>query len=85
MLTFLAPPRPWKGGFLRDAAAEGRLPRAFPFPSAGPLSLLSRLADLDATNRTGIALVFPDTSPRGAGIEGEDKDWDFGAARLLAT
>jgi len=26
----------------------------------------------------GIALVFPDTSPRGAGIEGEDKDWDFG-------
>lgn len=27
---------------------------------------------------TGIALVFPDTSPRGAGIEGEDKDWDFG-------
>ncbi|GAA5953547.1 hypothetical protein JCM10213_009319 [Rhodosporidiobolus nylandii] len=39
---------PWKGGFLRDAAAEG------------------------------IAIVFPDTSPRGAGIEGEDKDWDFG-------
>jgi len=26
----------------------------------------------------GIALIFPDTSPRGAGIEGEDKDWDFG-------
>ncbi|POY74694.1 putative S-formylglutathione hydrolase [Rhodotorula taiwanensis] len=39
---------PWKGGFLRDAAAEG------------------------------IALVFPDTSPRGASIEDEDKDWDFG-------
>ncbi|KAI5481768.1 carbohydrate esterase family 1 protein [Pseudohyphozyma bogoriensis] len=39
---------PWKGGFLRDAAAEG------------------------------IALVFPDTSPRGAGVEDEDKDWDFG-------
>ncbi|KAJ7293401.1 carbohydrate esterase family 1 protein [Mycena rebaudengoi] len=26
----------------------------------------------------GIALLFPDTSPRGAGIEGEDADWDFG-------
>lgn len=26
----------------------------------------------------GIALIFPDTSPRGAGIEGEDTDWDFG-------
>lgn len=23
----------------------------------------------------GIALVFPDTSPRGAGVEGEDADW----------
>lgn len=26
----------------------------------------------------GIAIVFPDTSPRGAGIDGEDEDWDFG-------
>lgn len=26
----------------------------------------------------GIALVFPDSSPRGAGVEGEDADWDFG-------
>lgn len=26
----------------------------------------------------GIAIVFPDTSPRGAGIEGEDDSWDFG-------
>jgi S-formylglutathione hydrolase len=28
----------------------------------------------------GLALVMPDTSPRGAGIEGEDDDWDFGTA-----
>lgn len=26
----------------------------------------------------GIAILFPDTSPRGAGVEGEDNDWDFG-------
>lgn len=26
----------------------------------------------------GIGLVFPDTSPRGARVEGEDDDWDFG-------
>ena len=26
----------------------------------------------------GLAILFPDTSPRGAGIEGEDSDWDFG-------
>ena len=28
--------------------------------------------------RLGLALVMPDTSPRGAGIAGEDDDWDFG-------
>jgi S-formylglutathione hydrolase len=27
----------------------------------------------------GLMLVTPDTSPRGTGIDGEDKDWDFGA------
>lgn len=26
----------------------------------------------------GLMLVVPDTSPRNTGIEGEDKDWDFG-------
>jgi S-formylglutathione hydrolase len=26
----------------------------------------------------GLMLVAPDTSPRGAGIQGEDADWDFG-------
>ena len=26
----------------------------------------------------GIAILYPDTSPRGAGIEGEDESWDFG-------
>lgn len=26
----------------------------------------------------GVILVSPDTSPRGLGLEGEDKDWDFG-------
>lgn len=25
-----------------------------------------------------IAILFPDTSPRGAGIEGEDDDWELG-------
>ncbi|GJN93261.1 hypothetical protein Rhopal_006308-T1 [Rhodotorula paludigena] len=49
-LTCTEDTAPWKGGFMRDAAAEG------------------------------IAIVFPDTSPRGAGIEGEEKDWDFGTA-----
>lgn len=29
-------------------------------------------------SRHGLAVVMPDTSPRGAGIAGEDDDWDFG-------
>ena len=28
--------------------------------------------------KEGIAILCTDTSPRGAGIEGEDDDWDFG-------
>jgi S-formylglutathione hydrolase len=28
----------------------------------------------------GLVLVAPDTSPRGAGIPGEDTDWDFGTS-----
>lgn len=31
-----------------------------------------------SASRHSIALIFPDTSPRGAGIKGEDDDWDFG-------
>jgi S-formylglutathione hydrolase len=31
-----------------------------------------------AASRLGIAVVYPDTSPRGLKIQGEDKDWDFG-------
>jgi len=30
--------------------------------------------------RVGLAVVFPDTSPRGVGIPGEDDSWDFGSA-----
>jgi S-formylglutathione hydrolase len=33
---------------------------------------------LSDASAQGIAILFPDTSPRGAGIEGEDADWDFG-------
>jgi len=54
--------------------------------------LLTYLAGLSCTEDNGtqkghflkdaasqnIAILFPDTSPRGAGIDGEDDDWDFG-------
>lgn len=31
-----------------------------------------------AANQLGVAIVAPDTSPRGANIEGEEDGWDFG-------
>ena len=54
--------------------------------------LLSFLAGLTCTEETftmkagaqrlaaqlGLALLMPDTSPRGAGVAGESQDWDFG-------
>jgi S-formylglutathione hydrolase len=30
----------------------------------------------------GIAILFPDTSPRGAGIEDETATWDFGVGKF---
>lgn len=31
-----------------------------------------------AASKHGIAIVYPDTSPRGLNIQGEDESWDFG-------
>jgi S-formylglutathione hydrolase len=31
-----------------------------------------------ACAKHGIALIAPDTSPRGLGVEGEEESWDFG-------
>ncbi|KAJ8509425.1 hypothetical protein ONZ45_g8396 [Pleurotus djamor] len=63
-----------------------------PSSAKGKVPLLTYLAGLTCTedngtqkggflahaSEEGIALLFPDTSPRGAGIEGEDDSWDFG-------
>ena len=59
---------------------------------SGKVPVLFYLAGLTCTEETfmikagaqrraaelGIMLVTPDTSPRGAGVPGEDDDWDFG-------
>ena len=63
-----------------------------PAAREGPVPVLWFLAGLTCTEETatikagaqahasrlGLALVMPDTSPRGAAIDGEDDDWDFG-------
>lgn len=40
---------------------------------------------LNTAGQEGLAVVFPDTSPRGAGIAGEDDDWDFGTGAFHHT
>jgi S-formylglutathione hydrolase len=63
-----------------------------PQAAAGPLPALFYLAGLTCSEETfaikagaqqhaaqqGLILVAPDTSPRGAGLEGESASWDFG-------
>jgi S-formylglutathione hydrolase len=63
-----------------------------PQAGAGPCPLLYFLAGLTCTEETatikagmqrlaaelGLALVMPDTSPRGTGIDGATGDWEFG-------
>src|SRR5690606_23104440 len=63
-----------------------------PQAEGGRVPVLFYLAGLTCTEETfmvkggaqrfaahhGLMLVAPDTSPRGAGIAGEDEDWDFG-------
>ena len=63
-----------------------------PQAKRGPVPVLYYLAGLTCTEETfaikagaqrvaaelGLMLVSPDTSPRGAGVPGEDADWDLG-------
>jgi S-formylglutathione hydrolase len=68
-------------------------PQALDAQRKGPVPALFYLAGLTCTEETfpikagaqriaaelGLILIAPDTSPRSTGIEGEAKDWDFGA------
>lgn len=69
------------------------LPPAATSPSLSKVPVLFYLSGLTCTgdncadkgffqayaSKNGIAIVYPDTSPRGANIEGEDESWDFGS------
>jgi len=70
--------------YLPPQAAEGAAPGSIPvlFWLSGLTCTPDNCAEkgfLHATaSKKGIAIVYPDTSPRGAQIEGEDDSWDFG-------
>jgi S-formylglutathione hydrolase len=63
-----------------------------PQAESGPVPALFYLAGLECNEETfmikagaqrwaarhGVMLIAPDTSPRGAGVPGEDQDWDLG-------
>lgn len=40
---------------------------------------------LNAAGEEGLAVVFPDTSPRGANVPGEDDDWQLGTGTFGQT
>ncbi|MCY4745023.1 S-formylglutathione hydrolase [Pelomonas sp. UHG3] len=79
--------------FHRHASAEIGLPMRFAlYLPPAPKALLVFLAGLTCTEETftmkagaqrlasqlGLALLMPDTSPRGANVPGEAEAWDFG-------
>jgi len=79
--------------FYRHASSEIGLAMRFAlFVPEKPKALLVFLAGLTCTEETftmkagaqavaaelGLALLMPDTSPRGANVEGESASWDFG-------
>ena len=79
--------------FHQHDSAEIGLPMRFAlFTPPEPKALLVYLAGLTCTEETftmkagaqavaaqlGLALLMPDTSPRGAGVAGETDSWDFG-------
>jgi S-formylglutathione hydrolase len=79
--------------FHRHDSAQIGLPMRFAlYLPPAPKALLVYLAGLTCTEETftmkagaqrlaselGLALLMPDTSPRGAGVPGESEAWDFG-------
>ncbi|MFG6467546.1 S-formylglutathione hydrolase [Roseateles sp. BYS87W] len=81
-----------QGFYQHDSAEIGRPMRFGLFLPPVPRALLVCLAGLTCTEETfaikagaqrlaaelGLALLTPDTSPRGAGVPGESDSWDFG-------
>ncbi|MCB9597790.1 MAG: S-formylglutathione hydrolase [Sandaracinaceae bacterium] len=83
-----------QGSYQHESAACGGPMRLSVFvpPGDGPFGVVTFLSGLTCTadNFTtkagaqrvaaelGLIVVAPDTSPRGAGVPGEDDDWDFG-------
>ncbi len=67
--------------FLPRAATGVRLPTMFYLAglTCNEETFMAKAGAQRYAAQEGMILVAPDTSPRGAGVDGESADWDFGA------
>jgi len=68
------------GLYLPPQAATRKVPALYYLAglTCNEETFLIKAGALRLAAQWGLALVAPDTSPRGAGIAGEDAEWDFG-------
>jgi S-formylglutathione hydrolase len=68
------------GLYLPPQASSGKVPALYFLAglTCNEETFLIKAGALRLAAQYGLALVAPDTSPRGAAIPGEDADWDFG-------
>lgn len=66
--------------FLPPQAEEGKVPALYWLSglTCTEDNFIQKAGACKYAAEQGIALICPDTSPRGAGVEGEDDGWDFG-------
>jgi S-formylglutathione hydrolase len=66
--------------YLPPAAESGKCPTLYYLAglTCTPDTFVQKAGAQRVASELGLILIAPDTSPRGAGIPGEDTDWDFG-------
>lgn len=66
--------------YIPPQAQEGRVPVLFFLAglTCTEETFMIKAGAQRLASKLGLMLVTPDTSPRGAGFDGEDDDWDFG-------
>ena len=71
---------PMRFGVFVPGARSGRLPAVYFLAglTCTEETFAIKAGALQLAYENGLILVMPDTSPRGAGIAGEEEDWDFG-------
>lgn len=67
--------------FLPSISAKQRVPSLYWLSglTCNEDNFIHKAGVFQSAEKAGIAVICPDTSPRGAGIDGEDENWDFGS------